>query len=266
MSVSLRIAEVAEQVGISTATVRYYERIGVLPPAERADNGYRVYDERTVDRLRFIGRAKQLGCTLDEIVDLVTAWEGGECGPVQDRLRSLVAAKLVDAQTEIHNLILITGDLHQARASLERHRPAGPCDGQCGCIADPGPTAGPMGAEVAPLSTATFPVMLTAKANRASDQPPVCRLAPGPVPISAMDWTTAFGSDSAPMAIPGGVRLKLKSAIDFATAARLVASEHERNPALAFRLTIDHHGIGLDVATPDCTALPQIQPTVGAPV
>ena len=178
---SLRIAEVAEQVGISTATVRYYERIGVLPCAERADNGYRVYDERTVDRLQFIGRAKQLGCTLDEIRDLVAAWEGGECGPVQDRLRSLIAAKLADAQAEIHNLILLTDDLRRAKASLERHRPTGPCDDQCGCLADPGPTTSSRGADITP-SAVGFPVTLTTKPTRATDQPTACRLDARPVP------------------------------------------------------------------------------------
>lgn len=180
---SLRIAEVAEQVGISTATVRYYERIGVLPCAERAGNGYRVYDQRTVDRLQFIGRAKQLGCTLEEIRDLVVAWEGGECGPVQDRLRSLVAAKLSDAQAEIHNLILLTGDLLRAKATLERHRPVGPCDDRCGCMADPGPTILPRGAETPPVA-AGFPVLLTTKDAKAADQPMACRFTASPVPTS----------------------------------------------------------------------------------
>jgi len=60
MSTTLRIAEVADRAGITTATVRYYERIGVLPPAPRAGNGYRSYDEHTVERLAFINRAKHL--------------------------------------------------------------------------------------------------------------------------------------------------------------------------------------------------------------
>jgi MerR family copper efflux transcriptional regulator len=98
MTNSLRIAEVADRVGISTATVRYYERIGVLPEPRRGDNGYRCYDEHTVERLEFIARAKQLGCTLDEIGELVVAWDGGECGPIQDRLRTVVADKLAAAQ------------------------------------------------------------------------------------------------------------------------------------------------------------------------
>ena len=69
-----RIAEVADRTGFSTPTLRYYEEIGLLPPAERTPAGYRVYDDRAVARLRFVARAKQLGCSLEEIADLADAW------------------------------------------------------------------------------------------------------------------------------------------------------------------------------------------------
>ena len=85
-----QIKDVAERSGFSAATLRYYEDIGLLASAARPASGYRVYDESTIERQAFIGRAKQLGCSLEEIADLNTAWDGGECGPVQDRLRSLV--------------------------------------------------------------------------------------------------------------------------------------------------------------------------------
>src|SRR6266702_444152 len=88
-----RIAEVARRSGFTTATLRYYEEAGLMPPAKRAPSGYRVYDDRAIDRLRFIARAKQLGCSLDEITDLVEAWDTYRCGPVKHRLRTLVAAK-----------------------------------------------------------------------------------------------------------------------------------------------------------------------------
>jgi hypothetical protein len=71
------------------------------------------------DRLEFIARAKQLGFTLDEITDLVTAWDGGGCGPIQDRLRRLVADMLAVAQTEIFELVTLTADLRDATAALE---------------------------------------------------------------------------------------------------------------------------------------------------
>jgi DNA-binding transcriptional MerR regulator len=58
--------------------LRYYEEIGLLAP-ERSDAGYRIYDRRDEERLRFIGRAKRLGLSLEEIGSLVAVW-AGSCG------------------------------------------------------------------------------------------------------------------------------------------------------------------------------------------
>src|SRR4051812_28114785 len=113
--------------------LRYYEEIGLLPPPPRTESGYRAYDDRTLERLAFVARAKQLGCTLGEIADLTAAWDGGECAPVQDRLQSLVTGKLADAHGRIAKLITLTAELQQAAAALQRHRPEGPCDDRCGC-------------------------------------------------------------------------------------------------------------------------------------
>lgn len=138
MTTEYKIKAVSDRSGFSTATLRYYEAIGLLPEATRTPAGYRLYDDRTLDRLAFIGRAKQIGCSLDEIADLTLAWDGGQCGPVQDRLRSVVAAKLASAQQQIVELTALTAELQRAAAILELHRPDGPCDDQCGCVSDTG--------------------------------------------------------------------------------------------------------------------------------
>jgi MerR family transcriptional regulator, redox-sensitive transcriptional activator SoxR len=62
----LRISEVAQQVGLQASAVRYYEQIGLLPPAQRM-SGQRRYDTTALYRLAIIQRARQLGFTLDEI-------------------------------------------------------------------------------------------------------------------------------------------------------------------------------------------------------
>ena len=93
MTTGLKIKEVADASGFTAATLRYYEQIGLLPAASRTPAGYRMYDQRTLDRLAFIARAKQLGCSLDEITGLTAAWDGGQCGPIQDQLRQLVAGR-----------------------------------------------------------------------------------------------------------------------------------------------------------------------------
>ena len=136
MTAGLRIKEVADASGFTAATLRYYEQIGLLPEPSRTPAGYRMYDQRTLDRLAFIARAKQLGCSLDEITGLTTAWDGGKCGPIQDQLRELVAGKITAAQNQIAELVTFSAELQQAAAALERHRPEGACDSTCGCVSD----------------------------------------------------------------------------------------------------------------------------------
>ena len=58
------------------STLRFYEQAGLLP-AERTGSGYRVYGEEAVARLEFIASAKHLGLPLEEIRELLGAWEAG---------------------------------------------------------------------------------------------------------------------------------------------------------------------------------------------
>src|SRR5437016_4506585 len=86
VSTTYKIAEVARRSGFNPSTLRYYEELGLVPPAGRTPAGYRLYDDSSLARLAFIARAKQLGCTLEEITDLVVAWEGERCEPIHVRL------------------------------------------------------------------------------------------------------------------------------------------------------------------------------------
>ena len=133
----LRIAEVAERTGFSTPTLRYYEDIGLLPPADRSPAGYRLYDERAVDRLTFIARAKQLGCTLQEITDLAEAWDRDECAPIKHRLRALVAEKLSETEARIAELDRLAAELRATAQVLASAPLDGPCDDSCGCVRGP---------------------------------------------------------------------------------------------------------------------------------
>jgi len=87
------IAEAAELSGFAATTLRFYEDEGVLAPATRSAAGYRIYGDRDVERLRLIARAKELGCTLEEIKGLVEAWDADQCAPVKHQLRDLVSSK-----------------------------------------------------------------------------------------------------------------------------------------------------------------------------
>ena len=65
------IGEVADRSGFSASALRYYEEIGLVRAGAPHRAGYRLYDDHTLARLAFIARAKQLGCSLEEITDLV---------------------------------------------------------------------------------------------------------------------------------------------------------------------------------------------------
>ena len=60
----LTVSKLAEEAGTSPDTVRYYERIGLLPETERSASGYRLYGDEAVERLRFIKRAQRFGLRL----------------------------------------------------------------------------------------------------------------------------------------------------------------------------------------------------------
>lgn len=73
----LRIGEAARRTGLSPHTLRYYESLGLIR-SRRNGAGYRVYDESTLARLRFIRRAASLGFSLEEIREILALRDGGQ--------------------------------------------------------------------------------------------------------------------------------------------------------------------------------------------
>ncbi len=76
---------IAKRTGVNIETVRYYERIGLLPAPPRSEGGHRIYDEDLLRRLNFIRRCRELGFALDEIRGLLGLVDGGgyTCGEVE---------------------------------------------------------------------------------------------------------------------------------------------------------------------------------------
>jgi len=70
----MKIGQASAASGISERMVRHYEKIGLMPAAARRDSGYRDYDERDIHTLTFIGRARDLGFSIDEIRRLLELW------------------------------------------------------------------------------------------------------------------------------------------------------------------------------------------------
>ena len=129
------IGEAAERSGFTPSALRYYEGIGLVEPSTRSGAGYRLYDDGNLARLAFIARAKQLGCTLEEITDLVDIWEGEHCDPVQRRFHDLVTDKLAAAERQIAELTALAAQLRQAAAQLAGPASDGPCTVECACMA-----------------------------------------------------------------------------------------------------------------------------------
>jgi MerR family transcriptional regulator, redox-sensitive transcriptional activator SoxR len=96
---TLSIGEVAEQAGTSVSAIRFYEREGLLPEAERV-GGQRRFTEETVQRLGIIDVAKEAGFKLEEVAVLLTSIDEG--APAHEQLQTLAARKLpeVDALIE----------------------------------------------------------------------------------------------------------------------------------------------------------------------
>jgi MerR family transcriptional regulator, mercuric resistance operon regulatory protein len=109
---SLLIGDVARKAGVSTATIRYYERIGVLPSPPRAESNYRRYTRRTIEELRFVRKGQALGFNLTDIASLLKLSRSGtepclevlslaerQLHEVDERIRLLTAFRASLAET-----------------------------------------------------------------------------------------------------------------------------------------------------------------------
>lgn len=106
---ALKIGEAATASGCHLETIRYYERIGLLPPPARTSSGYRAYAKSDVERLRFIARGRDLGFSLEEIRSLLqlAGHDDLSCAEV-DRV---ARAHLADIRTRIADLQRMAGEL-----------------------------------------------------------------------------------------------------------------------------------------------------------
>jgi MerR family transcriptional regulator, copper efflux regulator len=251
MSTTFQIAEVAQRSGFTPATLRYYEEIGLLAPVYRTDAGYRLYDEASLERLRLIARAKQLGCSLDEIAELTAAWDGGRCAPVQERLRATIDAKIMRAHTQIAELTTLAADLQLAAASLSA-QPDGPCDDTCGCISD---TAVSSTGTSVPL---VAKVDATITADASGEVPIACTLGAGEISTRLDEWNALLayqgellrGVTDRRALDDGGLRLEFGPNSDVAEIARLAAAEQGCCRFFRFALVVDGRGIALEVHAP----------------
>lgn len=77
MEEGLFIGQLSERLGISSPTIRYYEKLGLIDPPKRTSSGYRLYSQPHQARLAFIQKAKRFGLSLDEIKQLISVRQSG---------------------------------------------------------------------------------------------------------------------------------------------------------------------------------------------
>ena len=233
---TFRIGEVAERSGFSASALRYYEGIGLVTPSGRTAAGYRIYDENAVVRLGFVARAKQLGCTLEEIADLVAIWDGTRCGPLQRRFHELVTDKIGDAHRQVEALTAFTAQLHTVAAQLAGEPVDGPCGEGCACLKD--------ASHAKPVAVAL---------GVRSDGPPIsCTLDQAATRGRVSDWRAVLDDvDHRITGHDGSLRLEFDSGLDIIELARLVDAEQRCCAFFSFSITVDSRGIALEVSAPE---------------
>lgn len=147
----MRIGELARHVGVSTDTVRFYERSGWLPRASRRDNDYRDYGKPDVEHLRLLIDLRRLDVPLGDAGKIASWCHSGHCADTTAELPRLISQRRADIADRIAGLQALDARL----GGLERHlaRPrrelqmvdaTGPCcdaaeavatseDGGCAC-------------------------------------------------------------------------------------------------------------------------------------
>ena len=98
----LTVGRLAAAAGVNLETVRYYERIKLMPPPARTANGHRVYEAAHIKRLTFIRRARELGFSIEEVRALLALAEPTRASCAE--VREIARAHLQDVRTKLADL------------------------------------------------------------------------------------------------------------------------------------------------------------------
>ena len=139
----MRIGEVAQQVGVSTDSVRFYERSGWLPRASRRDNTYREYSPADVEHLRLLIELRRLDVPLADASRIAGWCHSGHCADataelprlIQDR-RAVIADRIAGLRALDTRLADLEHHLTVGRRALPVLGPMDPCCDAAGAVAD----------------------------------------------------------------------------------------------------------------------------------
>lgn len=105
----MNIGQAARQSGVPAKTIRYYESIGLITPARRSESGYRTYDQRDVETLRFVLRARRLGFAVSDVAKLLALWHDKQRS--SSEVKQLASRHLVEIDTKIAELAAMKATL-----------------------------------------------------------------------------------------------------------------------------------------------------------
>lgn len=117
----MRIGELADTVGTTAKTLRFYEERGLLPPAERTAAGYRDYTPGTAARIDFIHRGQAAGLTLAQIRQILDIRDRGQA-PC-DHVRDLLDARLADIEQQVAQLAALRDTIAELRDQATHPEP-----------------------------------------------------------------------------------------------------------------------------------------------
>jgi DNA-binding transcriptional MerR regulator len=113
----MKIGEVAREAGVTVDTVRFYERVGVLPEPERRPSGYRIYEPATIDRIKLTRELQAIGFSLTDVVDALAAHDAGGATCASERWRLQVVLDRVD--DKLAELSALRGRIVDAQRACE---------------------------------------------------------------------------------------------------------------------------------------------------
>lgn len=120
----MRIGELAQRIGVSTDTVRFYERAGWLPRPERRPNDYREYAEADVEHLRLLIDLRRLEIPLEDAARIAAWCHAGHCGDTTAELPALIARQRSEIAERMAGMRALDVRLGALQRHLARARPA----------------------------------------------------------------------------------------------------------------------------------------------
>ncbi|WP_137223800.1 MerR family transcriptional regulator [Shewanella sp. MEBiC00475] len=108
----MKVSELAALLGVTTDTIRFYTRIGLLVPTKSPSNGYKFYRDKEVSRMRFILSARNLGFSVDEIKVIFSKTDHGESACIM--VKQLISQKLAETEKLFNETLTLRNRLTKA--------------------------------------------------------------------------------------------------------------------------------------------------------